>query len=67
MLVARVLTARLRSVINQLVNTTQTTFIKGHNIYDGWIVVFKVLGAMKKDREGLIFKLDFEKTYDRVN
>lgn len=65
-LVARVLTTRLRLVIDKLVRHTQTDFIRGHNIYDGWIIASQVLDAMK-DKHDLIFKLKFEKAYDRVN
>lgn len=65
-LIARVLMKRLRSIINQLVSHSQTTFIRGCNIHDGCIIASEVLEAMKKDKQSLIFKLDFEKAYDRV-
>lgn len=66
-LVARVLTSRLRSIIDQLISHTQTTFIRGHSIYDGWIIASEVLNIMKWNKESLVFKFDFEKDYDRVS
>lgn len=57
--VARVLTKKLRSVIDQLVRHTQIAFISGRSIYDGWVIASEVVYVVKKNQEGLIFKLDF--------
>lgn len=66
-LVACVLIARLRMGMNFLVSFTQTAFIQGRNIYDGWILVAEVVDLIKRNKSGIIFKLDFEKAYDWVN
>lgn len=47
-LIAKVLTGRLRSLINWLVRHSQTTFICGRHIHDGWIIASEVLDVMKK-------------------
>lgn len=66
-LVAHVLTLRLRSVIDNLISHTQTEFIWGRSIYDGWEIASEVLDVMKRKKVDLIFKLDFKKAYDYVN
>lgn len=35
-------------------------------MYDGWITTSKVVDSMKKSKQGLIFKFDFEKVYNHV-
>lgn len=66
-LVARVLAAKLRNVLGDLVWDTQTTFLQGRNIIaDGWEVASEVVSAMKRKEEGVIFMVYFEKAYDCV-
>lgn len=60
-LVTKVLTSRLRRFIDHLVSHTQTVFIRGCSIYDGWVVASELLDVMQRKKEGLIFKLDFGK------
>lgn len=62
-----VLTTRLCLVIGQLINHSQTTFTQGWSIFDKWIIVQEVLDVMKRNKEGLIFKLDLKKAYDCMN
>lgn len=66
-LISSVLIARLCVAIPQLVSHSYIVFIYGHSIYDGYIATTKVRNAMKRQREGLILKLDFEKIYDKVD
>jgi hypothetical protein len=67
-LIAKVLTARLSNVMDSLVNSTQSAFIKGRNLVDGVVVVNEVLDVAKKTgRECMVFKVDFEKAYDSVD
>lgn len=54
------------TVIDQLINHTQTAFIQGQGIYDGWVVVSRILDVLKRNKERLIFKLNFEKAYNCV-
>ncbi|KAK2434404.1 hypothetical protein QL285_019560 [Trifolium repens] len=67
-LISKVLAARLSKVMNSVVASTQTAFIKGRNLVDGVLVVNEVVDLAKKSgREVLIFKVDFEKAYDSVD
>lgn len=43
---------------------TQSTFIKGRNIFEGWRVASGVLDEMRQNGEDVVFKIDFEKAYD---
>jgi hypothetical protein len=54
--------------MDELIDTSQTAFIKGRLIMDNIVVANEVLHSVKVTKEpGVLFKLDFEKTYDRVN
>lgn len=54
------------SIVDNLVSHTQIAFIWGRSVYDGWVVGLEILDVMKKNKKGIIFKLDFEKGYDHV-
>lgn len=61
-------TIRLNSVANHVVKPTQTAFMQGRNILDGVVVLHKTVHEMHaKKLNGVIFKIDFEKAYDKVN
>lgn len=59
--------AMLKEVIGKLVWDTQSAFIKGMSIFEGWTVASEVLDEMKHNREGIVFKIDFEKAYDSID
>jgi hypothetical protein len=67
-LIAKVLEGRLSKVMNSVVSTNQTTFIKGRHLVDGVVVINDVVDLAKKSgRHCLILKVDFEKAYDSVD
>ncbi|MCI30618.1 transposon TX1 putative protein, partial [Trifolium medium] len=67
-LVAKVLAARLALVMNSIVASTQSAFLKGRLLVDGVLVVNEVVDLAKKSGKAcLIFKVDFEKAYDSVD
>ncbi|MCH79641.1 LINE-1 reverse transcriptase like, partial [Trifolium medium] len=67
-LVSKVLAVRLGKVMNSLISSTQSAFIKGRNLVDGVVVINEVLDVAKKTgKEVLVFKVDFEKAYDSVD
>jgi hypothetical protein len=67
-LVAKVLTDRLAKVMDSLISSNQSAFIKGRHLVDGVLVVNEVVDLAKKTgRECLILKVDFEKAYDSVD
>ncbi|GAU33092.1 hypothetical protein TSUD_259430 [Trifolium subterraneum] len=67
-LIAKVLANRLAKVIDLVISSNQSAFIKGRNLVDGVLVVNEVVESAKKSNsECLIFKVDFEKAYDSVD
>jgi hypothetical protein len=46
---------------------TQTTFIPNRNILEGAAVLHEIIHELRtKKQNGIIFKIDFEKAYDKV-
>lgn len=68
---SKVLANRLRKVIHSLISLiseSQSTFIKGRQILDGILIANKVVDdAKRKNKEVVLFKVDFEKSYDSVS
>ena len=59
---------RLRSVIGLVISDAQSAFIKGRQILDGILVANEIVDdARKRQKELLLFKVDFEKAYDSVD
>jgi hypothetical protein len=67
-LIAKVLAARLAKVMDSVVASTQSAFVKGRNLVDGVMVVNEVIDFAKKSRRAcFVLKVDFEKAYDSVD
>jgi hypothetical protein len=50
-----------------VVRPTQTTFMQGRNILDGVLTLHETVHELhRKQMNGIILKIDFEKTYDKV-
>jgi hypothetical protein len=63
-----VLAFRLARVMDSLVAQTQSAFLKGRNLVDGVLVINELVDlAKRKNKQCLIFKVDFEKAYDSVD
>jgi hypothetical protein len=63
----KVLTMRLTAMPDSIISKTQTVFLPGRNILEGVVILHETLHEMRrKKRKGIIMKLDFEKTYDKV-
>ena len=59
---------RLEPIMGKIINKCQTGFIKGRNILDGIMSLHEILHDTKvKKKDGLVLKLDFEKTYDKIS
>lgn len=64
---AKVLTNRIKYVIGSLVSDIQLAFIKDRQILDSVLVANEVVDETRKfKKELLMFKVDFEKTYDSI-
>nr|GEV50238.1 RNA-directed DNA polymerase, eukaryota [Tanacetum cinerariifolium] len=66
-IIAKILVNRLVRVLGDIVNEVQSTFIADRKILDGPFILNEVLQWCKiKKKQSLIFKVDFEKSYDSV-
>jgi hypothetical protein len=64
----KVATNRLTTIAQKLIRPTQTAFLPGRNIMEGVVILHETLHELHtKKQDGVIFKIDFEKAYDKVN
>jgi hypothetical protein len=61
------LTNRIGKISDMLVSSNQTAFIKGSYILESIVTAHEVIHSVHKKQQGFILKLDYEKTYDKVN
>ena len=67
-LIAKVLANRLKKVMNKLVNSVQNAFVEGRQILNASLIANEVIDSMlKKKEKGVLYKLDIEKAYDKIN
>lgn len=67
-IISKVLTLRLKGVINSIISQPQCAFIQGRQILDSVIIANECIEDRRVEgRNGLICKLDLEKAYDHVN
>jgi len=65
---AKVLAGRLAPMMDKLISSNQSTFIKGRMLVDGVVAVNEIIDvARKTKKECLIIKVDFEKAHDYVS
>jgi hypothetical protein len=66
-IITRVLVNRLIQVIWRIVLLNQTAFIKGRYIMEGVNILHEILNdTNKKKKSSVLFKIDFEKAFDKV-
>jgi hypothetical protein len=66
-IIAKVLAKRLSKVMDSVISSNQSAFIKGRNLVDSALIINEgVDWAKKSKKECLIFKVNFEKAYDSV-
>ncbi|WVZ91915.1 hypothetical protein U9M48_038026 [Paspalum notatum var. saurae] len=64
----KVATNRIITVVHKIIRPSQTAFLPGKNIMEGAVVLHETLHELhRKKLNGVIFKIDFEKTYDKVH
>lgn len=57
---------RLVMVAHKVISPTQTAFLLGRNIMEGFVVIHETIHELhRKKLNGVVFKVDFEKTYDK--
>lgn len=60
-------TDRLTNMAHSVVQSSQTAFMPGTNILEGVVVLHEILHELhSKKLNGVLFKVDFEKAYDKV-
>jgi hypothetical protein len=60
-------TIRLNSVADRVVRPSQTAFMQGRFIPDGVVTLHETVHELHRRKlDGVIFKIDFEKAYDKV-
>jgi hypothetical protein len=66
--ITKVLTKRLSGVADYVVNMTQVAFIPGRNILEGVVILHEAMHELRrKKQKGVILKVDFEKSYDKIS
>ena len=64
----KLLMGRLTMVADKLIGQAQTAFIKGRYIHDGAVLLHEIMHELRvSKKQGVVFKIDFEKAYDSVN
>lgn len=66
-LLTKVMANTLKPLMPTLVSQHQSVFIKGRQITDGILITSELVSLLQREKtSGLIFKIDFEKAFDRV-
>ncbi|XP_058733064.1 uncharacterized protein LOC131604651 [Vicia villosa] len=66
--ISKLLACRLKKVLNPIISNRQSAFVPGRQLLDGVLVANEVVDfAQKEGKHCLLFKVDFEKAYDKVN
>ena len=64
----KVLTNRLVGILQRLVASNQSAFLKGRYILESVVTTHEVLHSIHSSkRQGLVLKLDYEKAYDMIS
>lgn len=64
---AKILANMLRKVMHKVIKDTQVAFIHKIQILDGVLITNELVEEIRSGRALVLFKVDFEKTYDSVD
>jgi hypothetical protein len=66
-ILTKVLTNRIALLANKIIRPSQTAFVPGRYILEGVVTLHETLHELhRKNKDGIILKLDFEKAYDKI-
>lgn len=67
-IIYKIMALRLREVLPYLIGETQSTFVAGRQILDGALIANEIISwAKKSNKEAVLLKHDFQKSYDTIN
>lgn len=67
-IITKVLMNRLNEIMSYIISKQQTAFLRNISIMEGVLILHEVLNSVHQKKEsGILFKVDFEKAYDKVN
>ncbi|GKV25593.1 hypothetical protein SLEP1_g35004 [Rubroshorea leprosula] len=72
-ILAKLLANRLRKVLDKIIGEQHMAFIEGRQMMDGVVIANEVIAnevideAKRKRKKSFLFKVDFEKAYDKVS
>lgn len=67
-IITKLLADRLSLIMDSLIDYTQTTYIKGRCIMDSVVCLHEILHSVRENKvKGALFKINFEKAFDKVN
>lgn len=68
-IVSKVLSNRLKQILPDLIDQSQSAFVKGISIQDNVLIAFEAIHSMKRKTKGkfgeMALKIDISKAYDR--
>jgi hypothetical protein len=63
----KLLNDRITPIADTIISEIQIAFIKGRNILEGVVILHEVMYELKRSkRQGVLFKIDFKKAYDKI-
>jgi phosphate starvation-inducible protein PhoH len=65
-IVTKVTANRINQVADHTISPSQTAFMRGRNILEGVVILHESIHELHKKHNEVIFKIDFEKVYDKV-
>ena len=69
-IISKVLANRLKEILKEVIDETQSAFMPGKSITDNVLVAFETMHCIDQKRKGkeamMVVKLDMSKAYDRV-
>ncbi|GKU89788.1 hypothetical protein SLEP1_g3882 [Rubroshorea leprosula] len=66
-ILAKILANRLKKVLDELIGKQQMSFISGRQLMDGVVIANELVDeAKKRKKSSFMFKIDFEKAYDKI-